>query len=98
MSIAPGRWSASGSARWRRRCRPAPCHVQYKLDRQALGTVHLNAIVRIYGEHGNELLELLAKNPAGALPVVRRRLQQKDAEWRKARQGIARHWKELLEK
>ena len=72
--------------------------MQYKLDRQALGTVHLNAIVRIYGEHGNELLELLAKNPAGAIPVVLKRLKQKDAEWRKARQEIARQWKELLEK
>jgi histone deacetylase complex regulatory component SIN3 len=33
----------------------------------------------------DQVLELLRKNPAGAIPVVLRRLKQKDLEWRKAR-------------
>jgi hypothetical protein len=107
----------------------AQATIQYKLDKRTLGTIHLNAITRIYGDHGLEVrggmckgdvdgwvgwgwvrggrsqsatnqpnpsqqhntqtfqvLELLRKNPAGAIPVVLRRLKQKDLEWRKARQ------------
>jgi paired amphipathic helix protein Sin3a len=43
---------------------------QFRLDRRSLGVLHLKAIARIYGEHGNEALELLRKNPAGAIPVI----------------------------
>lgn len=71
---------------------------QYRLDKRTLGTIHLNAITRIYGDHGQEVLELLKKNPAGAIPVILRRLKQKDHEWRKARQDLNKSWKELLEK
>ena len=37
----------------------------FQLEKRNLSTVHLNAIARIYGEHGDEILELLRKNPAG---------------------------------
>ena len=43
---------------------------QFRLDRRSLGVLHLKAIARIYGEHGNEALELLRKNPAGAIPIL----------------------------
>ncbi len=36
-----------------------------QLDKRHLSTIHLNSIARIYGEHGEEILELLRKNPAG---------------------------------
>ena len=36
--------------------------------------------------HRCQILELLRKNPAGTIPVVLKRLKQKDVEWRKARQ------------
>ena len=29
--------------------------IQYKLDKRTLGTIHLNAITRIYGDHGLEV-------------------------------------------
>mmetsp|Transcript_3267 Transcript_3267/g.13082 ORF Transcript_3267/g.13082 Transcript_3267/m.13082 type:complete len:868 (-) Transcript_3267:1491-4094(-) len=70
---------------------------QYKLDPRTLSKVHKNSIGRIYGEHGPEILELLRKNPAGAIPVVLNRLKQKDIEWRRARQELARQWKSLME-
>lgn len=57
----------------------------FQLEKRYLGTVHLNAISRLYGEHGEEILELLRKNPAGTVPVLIRRLRQKDLEWRRAR-------------
>lgn len=41
------------------------------------------------------MLELLRKNPAGAIPVILRRLKQKDLEWRKARQDLNKTWKEV---
>lgn len=70
----------------------------FTLEKRNLSTVHLNAITRIYGEHGPEILELLRKNPAGTIPVVLRRLKQKDLEWRKARQELNKQWKETMEK
>jgi hypothetical protein len=65
--------------------RAAP-RFSFQLDKRQLGTVHLNAITRLYGDHAAEILELLRKNPAGTIPVVLKRLKQKDLEWRKARQ------------
>jgi hypothetical protein len=76
---------------------PTPSRFQFKLDRRTFSTVHLSAITRIYGEHGSAILELLRKNPGGTIPVVLRRLKQKDAEWRKAREELNRQWKDTLE-
>jgi paired amphipathic helix protein Sin3a len=42
-----------------------------------------------------QVLELLRKNPAGAIPVILRRLKQKDLEWRKARQDLNKSWKDV---
>ncbi len=68
---------------------------QYKLDRRAFGTVHLAAMARIYGDHGAEMLELLRKNPAGCIPIVRKRLQEKLIEWQKVRNDLNRQWQEV---
>lgn len=43
-------------------------------------------------------MELLKKNPAGSIPVIVKRLKQKDIEWRKARQELNKTWKELVDK
>ena len=69
-----------------------------QLEKRSMGTIHLNAIARVYGEHGQEILELLRKNPAGTIPVVLRRLKQKDYEWRRARQELDKSWRELLDR
>jgi hypothetical protein len=37
----------------------------FQLEKRHLSTIHLNAIARIYGDHGEEILELLRRNPAG---------------------------------
>lgn len=47
--------------------------------------IHLNVISRLYGEHGPEILEAIRRNPVGTIPVVLKRLKQKDIEWREAR-------------
>ena len=46
---------------------------------------HFSSHLRLYGDHATEILDLLRKNPAGTIPVVLKRLKQKDAEWRRAR-------------
>jgi paired amphipathic helix protein Sin3a len=43
------------------------------------------------------MLELLKNNPSVAIPIVVKRLRQKDIEWRKVRDRLNRHWKELAE-
>jgi len=67
---------------------------KYALDLPALTILHLNVIMRIYGEHGVELIELLYKNPAAMVPIVLRRLKQKDEEWRGVLRGLVRIWRE----
>ena len=70
---------------------------QYTLDGRVLGVIHKHSIKRIYGDDGNEMLQLCFKNPAVALPIVVNRLRQKDKEWRAAREALNRKWKDLGE-
>ena len=70
---------------------------QYTLDKRTLSTIHRHAIVRIYGDAGEEIFDLLFKNPTMAVPVVVKRLRQKDREWRAARDVLNLRWKELAE-
>ncbi|KAK1747405.1 transcriptional regulatory protein SIN3 [Skeletonema marinoi] len=59
---------------------------QYTLDGRVLGVIHKHAIRRIYGDDGQEMLDLCYKNPAVAIPIVVNRLRQKDKEFRAARE------------
>lgn len=45
----------------------------------------MRTIERIYGDHGIDILELVRRNPAVALPVVLARLKQKYNEWSKCK-------------
>lgn len=71
---------------------------QYRLDRRTLGALHLSTVSRLYGDHGPEVLDLLRKNPAVAIPVVLKRLRQKEKEWCIAREEAKSGWKELAQK
>ena len=46
-----------------------------------LSPIHYRAVQRIYGEHGQQMVKLVRENPAYAIPIVFKRLQQKDFEW-----------------
>lgn len=70
---------------------------QYSFDKNILGVIHRNTIARIYGDTGQEMLELMVKNPAVTVPLVVERLRQKNAEWRVVRDRLNKHWKELAE-
>jgi paired amphipathic helix protein Sin3a len=43
------------------------------------------------------VVELLKKNPTVAIPVILNRLEQKDAEWRKNREGMNVLWRKVFE-
>jgi len=70
---------------------------QYTFEPKILGVVHRNAIARLYGDSGQEMLEMIVKNPTAAIPAVVARLRQKDREWKVTRGKLNRHWKELAE-
>lgn len=67
--------------------------LQYKLHRRnAIGSVVINAIARIYGDRGDEVIHHLNKNPLIVLPIVYQRLKQKHDEWGKIRDGCKEQW------
>jgi paired amphipathic helix protein Sin3a len=70
---------------------------QYTLDGRVLGVIHKHAIRRIYGDDGNEMLELCFKNPSVALPIVVNRLRQKNDEFCAAREVLNKKWKDIAE-
>lgn len=42
--------------------------------------------------------QLLRRNPAGAIPIILKRLKEKDAEWKKVKTQLNKNWKEVLER
>mmetsp|Transcript_29093 Transcript_29093/g.79860 ORF Transcript_29093/g.79860 Transcript_29093/m.79860 type:complete len:698 (+) Transcript_29093:1680-3773(+) len=72
--------------------------LQYRINTQnAISSVVINAIARVYGDRGDEVVQHLAKNPLIVLPIVYQRLKQKHDEWRKIRDGCKEQWNEAME-
>jgi len=67
--------------------------LQYKMRNRALNSVHVGAIARVYGESGEEVLQHLMRNPLVVVPIVWRRLKEKNDEWRKAKKELNMEWK-----
>lgn len=75
---------------------PNDVYRDFRLTTNSLTTVHLNAILRIYGnEHGHQVLEMLRKNPVKTIPVLLVRLVAKAAELRKARMRLSEGWNQI---
>ena len=70
--------------------------LQYKLNMRSLNTIHIGAIARIYGDSGDEVIQHLLRNPLVVVPIVCKRLQEKDAEWRKVKAELSKEWKLAL--
>jgi len=66
--------------------------MQYKLKSNSLNTIAIGAVARAYGDRGDEVLQHLVQNPLIVLPIVYRRLKQKDMEWRKVRADLLSRW------
>jgi Sin3 family co-repressor len=71
--------------------------LQYKLKSKTLNSIQINAIGRIYGDMGDEVIEHLARNPLGTIPIIYQRLRQKDQEWRKQKSELLAKWRAITE-
>ncbi|XP_023641176.1 paired amphipathic helix protein Sin3-like 1 isoform X2 [Capsella rubella] len=60
--------------------------------------LNLRCIERLYGDHGLDVIDILHKNPATALPVVLTRLKQKEDEWKKCREDFDKVWANVYAK
>ncbi|KAI9263846.1 hypothetical protein EDC94DRAFT_517900, partial [Helicostylum pulchrum] len=59
-------------------------------------TIYQRIIKKIYGtEKGLEIIELLHKNPAQTVPILLKRLKQKDDEWKRAQREWNKIWREV---
>lgn len=58
--------------------------------------IYQHVIKKIYGEErGREVIELLHENPVPTVPLVLKRLKQKDDEWKRAQREWNKIWREL---
>jgi len=48
-----------------------------------LDVIHLRNVERMYGDKGSEVIEALHTNPLAVIPVVLKRLRQRNQEWSK---------------
>ncbi|KAF9544692.1 Transcriptional regulatory protein sin3 [Mortierella hygrophila] len=59
-------------------------------------TIYQRIIKKIYdNERGAEVIDALHNNPAISVPVVLKRLKQKDEEWKKSQRDWNKVWREL---
>lgn len=58
--------------------------------------IYQHVIKKIYGEErGREVIELLHENPVPTVPLLLKRLKQKDDEWKRAQREWNKIWREL---
>ncbi|KAF1800657.1 hypothetical protein FB192DRAFT_1327944 [Mucor lusitanicus] len=59
-------------------------------------TIYERIIKKVYDkERGMEIIELLYSNPAQVIPILLKRLKQKDEEWKRAQREWNKIWREL---
>lgn len=71
--------------------------LKYNLKNRSLNSIHIGAVARVYGESGDEVVYHLLRNPISVLPIVYRRLREKDSEWRNARSEMLMQWRAGVE-
>ena len=63
-----------------------------------LSQINFRCIERIYGDHGLDIIDVLRKNTAKAMPIIHIRLKQKQEEWSKCRTDMNKVWAEVYAK
>ena len=62
-------------------------------------TIYKRIIKKVYDkDKGNEIIEALHRSPASAVPIVLKRLKQKDEEWKLAQREWNKIWRETTAK
>jgi paired amphipathic helix protein Sin3a len=67
------------------------------LPEDLLGPLHLRSIEKIYADHGEQILDLLKRIPGYAVPIVFKRLEEKDKEWRHVQTEMNKVWSKVYE-
>lgn len=74
----------------------------YHFNTHTLGgrseTVHRKAVQRLYGERTEDVLKALRRDPYNFIPVVLRRLRQKQDEWMSTQRQWNEAWREVVER
>ncbi|KAK6913176.1 Paired amphipathic helix [Dillenia turbinata] len=60
--------------------------------------LNVRCIERLYGDHGLDVIDILRKSPALALPVILARLKQKQEEWTRCQSDFNRVWADIYAK
>lgn len=60
--------------------------------------LYRKVVERIYGDKAGDIIEGLKKNPVLSVPIVIRRLKQKQEEWREMQKCFQKTWRETNEK
>lgn len=60
--------------------------------------IHRASVVRLYGDRANDVFAAMERDPLNAIPVVLKRLKQKNVEWRMTQRQWNQIWRELHEK
>jgi paired amphipathic helix protein Sin3a len=69
---------------------------KFSLGQNPSLTIYQRIIKKIYGvEKGLEMIELLNNNPVQTLPIVLKRLKQKDDEWKRAQREWNKIWRQV---
>ncbi|CAR22257.1 transcriptional regulator SIN3 [Lachancea thermotolerans CBS 6340] len=62
-------------------------------------TIYKKVIRKVYDkDRGFEIIDALHENPAVSVPIILKRLKQKDEEWRRAQREWNKVWRELEQK
>ncbi|CAO3644942.1 unnamed protein product [Cunninghamella echinulata] len=62
-------------------------------------SIYERALKKIYGpDRGTEVIQMLYAEPARAVPIIMKRLKQKDEEWTKGQREWNKIWREMDEK
>eukprot|EP00047_Mylnosiga_fluctuans_P012588 m.27016 g.27016 ORF g.27016 m.27016 type:complete len:1120 (+) comp4360_c0_seq1:36-3395(+) len=81
---------------------PADQQKEYKLNTKnmhgASETIYRKAITRLYGDKVEDVFQAMRRDAVNAVPVVLRRLRQKQAEWRSAQRQWNRVWRDVNER
>lgn len=71
---------------------PADKGKKFALNRNELSVLHINNIKNIYGSKGEQMIDYLVSKPFVTIPIVVKRLKQKDIEWKDARKEWNKLW------
>jgi paired amphipathic helix protein Sin3a len=71
---------------------------KFILNKKQFSTLRLTWIQYVYGDHGEEMIKHMNRNPAKAIPIILDRMQKRWENWNDAKQDLVRNWKDICER